>query len=132
MPKHETSSMNVSVAHLLPLFLELMQPQITVGHNLPICENDTLKFSSSSNLSGITYAWIGKKGFVSTDQNPVIINVGPSQSGIYKLTIDLNGCQSSDSVDVFIKPKPQPIANSNSPVCEGFPLNLTSNLIPVV
>ena len=105
------------------------KPVVSLNANSPICETDSLKLFGNSSLTGVIYSWTGPNDYTSSSQNPVIANVVPSQSGYYKLLIDLNGCQTTDSVNVLIKPKPQPITSSNSPVCEGFPLNISSNLI---
>ncbi|GGD51029.1 hypothetical protein GCM10011514_14110 [Emticicia aquatilis] len=105
------------------------KPLVSLNANSPICETDSLKLTGNSSLTGVIYSWNGPNNYTSSLQNPVITNAISSQSGYYKLLIDLNGCKTADSVNVFIKPKPQPIASSNSPVCEGFPLNISANSI---
>jgi gliding motility-associated-like protein len=47
---------------------------------------------------------------------------------MYQVTVtDANGCTNIATTNVVVNPSPIPNAGSNSPVCLGFPLNLTSN-----
>lgn len=83
-----------------------------------------MKLNASANLSGVSYNWTSSNGYTSNIQNPIITNTNSSLSGYYKANINLNGCSDFDSVFVTIKPKPIAKIQSNSPVCEGFPLIL--------
>jgi PKD repeat protein len=73
--------------------------------NSPVCIGDTLRLFTDA-VPGATYSWTGP-GFSSPLQNPVRVNVSASMSGLYSVTIKLNGCSSAPgSVNVVIRPKP--------------------------
>ncbi|MFN3850851.1 MAG: hypothetical protein ACK4NY_15565, partial [Spirosomataceae bacterium] len=66
--------------------------------------------------------------FSSTQQNPVINSASSSNSGVYTLTVtDANGCSATATTEVVVNANPSPMAGSNSPVCAGKAINLTSN-----
>ena len=63
-----------------------------------------------------SYSWTGPSGFSSTNQNPVITNVGLSDEGTYSVMItDVNGCVGSGSTDVVISIAPSITAISVDP-----------------
>jgi len=86
---------------------------------------DTLKLFTNT---GYTYLWLGQNYFYSTLQNPYILNVNPSYSGQYDVIVsDTNNCQAIGSVYITVNPLPVPAIGSNSPVCPGDTLKLTSS-----
>ncbi|MCD6064535.1 MAG: hypothetical protein K0R82_2446, partial [Flavipsychrobacter sp.] len=100
---------------------------VTAWSNSPICEGDTLKLYSSSSTPGVGYSWAGPGSYNSTLQNTERVNTTAAQSGTYILSATLNGCVTKDTAQVTIKPLPAiPVAGSNSPLCEGATLNLTT------
>lgn len=104
-------------------------PSPVVSSNSPVCSGQTLQLTADT-IAGATYSWSGPNGFSSTQQNPTIPNVTVAGSGTYTVIV-FNGCSSAPAtVVVTVNPTPAaPTANSNSPVCEGSTINLTSNLI---
>jgi len=106
-----------------------------VASNSPICSGNTVSLSSSTATSGITYAWSGPGSYNSTDQNPVIVNGNISETGNYTVTVTLTSVHGSCSssaftfVQIFQTPS-APIATTNSPVCEGGLLILSSVASP--
>ena len=103
----------------------------SASNNGPTCEGDYLELFATSTIVGATFFWTGPGGFISTDQNPIIPNVTPSESGSYCVFIKINWCESESScTDVIIKPSPAtPIANYNGPICEGEDLELTTDAV---
>lgn len=105
-------------------------PAIPVaGSNGPICSGNTLNLTATSATGGVTYAWSGPNGFSSSTQNPSINNAAVAASGVYSVTATLNSCTSAaGTVNVTVNPTPAtPTAGSNSPLCSGNTLNLTSS-----
>lgn len=101
-------------------------PVATANSNSPICEGTTLDFTSSG---GTSYSWSGIGGFTSSSQNPSIIASTTAESGTYTVTVtDDNSCASTAQVNVTINATPTVTAGSNSPICSGSTLNLTSTL----
>jgi hypothetical protein len=100
-------------------------PVVTIGSNSPVCAGATLNLTSSG---GSTYAWSGPGGFASSLQNPSITSVTAGAAGTYTVTAtDANGCVNSATTSVVVNPLPVVTTGSNSPVCAGATLNLTSS-----
>ena len=106
-------------------------PVVTATNNTPVCEGDTVKLFAASDSTGITWSWSGPLSFTSTNQNPVIANGIPTQSGVYTLTATKNNCTSdADTTTVTVHPTPAtPVANNNGPLCAGSTLQLTSSTV---
>lgn len=101
-------------------------PQISVTSNSPLCTGGTLRFTTTS-VSGATYSWQGPNGFTSTQQNPVIQQVGNNQAGNYYVMVSIPGCSPITAfTTVVINSTPTATAGSNSPVCTGGFINLTT------
>ncbi len=99
-----------------------------INSSSPVCVGDTLSLSGNSGAAN--YFWTGPNGFQSSQSNPVILNAVLSDSGIYNLYVNVNGCVSDTSlVYVIINPIPNtPNVNSSSPVCEGDTLQLQTSI----
>ncbi|WP_207493383.1 PKD domain-containing protein [Aridibaculum aurantiacum] len=98
--------------------------------NGPVCSGNTLTLEASTTTTGaITYAWTGPNGFINNTQNPSINNVSVAATGTYHVTATLNGCTSAaGSIAVVVNQTPAaPTVTSNSPVCTGNTLNLSSS-----
>ncbi len=76
-----------------------------------------------------TYDWSGPNGFTASIQDPDLINITDGTSGTYSVVVtDFNGCTAETSIAIDIKEGvPQPIIQTNGPVCEGSPLSLSIN-----
>ena len=99
-------------------------PVTTASNTGPYCPGATINLSSTG---GGTYSWIGPNSFTSTNQNPTINSTTSSNGGIYSVTVTLNGCTTTATTNVIINPSLVPQISSNSPVCEGSTLNLSSS-----
>jgi gliding motility-associated-like protein len=107
-----------------------LPPAPVITATSPLCQGNTLSLAASD-ITGATYNWTGPGGFTSAVQNPVINNAAISASGIYSVKATVNACTGpSSSFAVVVNPIPTaPVVSSNSPVCEGANLNLTSSSI---
>ncbi len=65
-------------------------------NNSPICNGQTLRLSAA-NMTNASYHWWGPNNFVSNVQNPVIPNATTANSGMYYLTVMVNGQPSQDT-----------------------------------
>lgn len=91
---------------------------LTAGSNTPVCSKDTVKLTSGSSSTGITYAWTGPNGFTSSLQNPTVDSATMAADGTYKVVMTLNGCKDSTTTVVVMKQTPYNLtASSNTPVC---------------
>jgi len=100
----------------------------TVGSNSPLCAGQTLNLTAST-ITGALYTWIGPAGFSSTAQNPSVPSTTTVNAGVYTLTVTANGCSTGTQVltTVVVNALPTtPIVSSNSPVCVGQMVNLST------
>ena len=105
-------------------------PIINLSSNSPKCSGLRLDINSANTNSptGNLYSWQGPNGLTSANQNISILDPSTLNSGNYTVTItDNNGCSSTASTQVVIFSNPVLIAGSNSPICDGLSLNLTSS-----
>ncbi|MEM4326450.1 MAG: SBBP repeat-containing protein, partial [Candidatus Pacearchaeota archaeon] len=106
--------------------VKFLKPIINAYSNStnPLCEGQTLNLNASS-IGSCSYQWVGPNGFFSMQQNPSIYNVTLSNGGWYYVNIE-EFCNVVDSIFVTINAGPSVVAGSNSPLCEGQALTLTS------
>ena len=96
-----------------------------------ICAGQSILLTGgqSGGTGPYSYAWSGPNTYTSNLQNPSITNAQTTHSGSYSLTVtDVYNCSSTNnpSVSITVNPLPVPSAGSDSPICFGQTLNLTS------
>lgn len=103
----------------------------TAGNNSPLCVGQTLQLTAQT-ITGATYQWTGPAAYVSATKNPTISNVSAIYNGQFSLTVTVNGCTSPVSTtNVSINGANfTPTVGSNSPLCLGSTLNLSTATIP--
>jgi gliding motility-associated-like protein len=102
------------------------QTQLTVKPKLPFNLGPDKQLCSNSDLflngpAGATsYNWWGSTSYTSNAQSLFVPSLGPGNSGIYVLEVDLNGCKTYDSVRVdILSPIIFTLTPSNVTVCRG-------------
>lgn len=102
----------------------------TLSSNTPVCSGNALNLFSNT-VAGGTYSWTGPNSFTSALEDPTIASATTAATGTYSLTITVGGCTSPQSTTaVVVNPTPAaPTVGSNSPICAGQNLNLTSNTV---
>jgi hypothetical protein len=81
----------------------------SVSSNSPVTQGGTISLTAAS-VSGATYQWTGPNGFTSISRTPSIPNATVTNSGIYSVTITVNGCTSAPaSLNVTVNPVVQTI-----------------------
>lgn len=88
-------------------------PTASISANTP-CVGGTLNLSGSG---GFSYSWNGPNGFISISPSPSITNVSLLNGGPYTLMVASGICSNTAVYNVTINPLPNPVLNSNSPVC---------------
>ncbi len=107
----------------LPNFIQsIFSFDFDLSTNAPLCYGDTLKLYCDT-VDNATYYWYGPAGFTSTQQNPVIINPTPSNSGWYYCEVTSYGLTLKDSIWVIVADPPTAHAGEDKLVC---PLGNTS------
>lgn len=94
----------------------------TLGSNSPVCSGSTLSLTATG--SATTYTWTGPGGFTSNFQNPTVPNF--TASGVYTLTTGAALCLTTNTISVTVVPLTTSTLSSNSPICAGATLSLTS------
>ncbi|MCE3227872.1 MAG: hypothetical protein K0S32_2423, partial [Bacteroidetes bacterium] len=97
------------------------------GANTPLCVGQNLNLTSTFTAAA-TYSWAGPNGFTSTLQNPTITGITLAGAGTYSVKGTIAGCTGPNgTIAVVVNTVPAaPAPGSNSPLCEGQNLNLTS------
>jgi gliding motility-associated-like protein len=97
-------------------------PTPAITSNTP-CVGGTLNLNGNG---GASYSWSGPNSFSDPTQNPSISNVSMAANGVYTLIASAGSCTASITASVTVNALPTPTIGSNSPVCDGQVLNLTS------
>jgi len=109
-------------------------PELTASSNSPICQYDSLVFTSNSTTPGVTYLWIADGGlFTNTSQSFVIYDAGVVNDGFYYAIARRGVC--TDTVNVTVSVDSIPILTEigvMSPICAGNTLEFTSAFTPSV
>ncbi|MBM3186611.1 MAG: T9SS type A sorting domain-containing protein, partial [Bacteroidetes bacterium] len=94
-------------------------PQVSLGNDIQICENEApIQVNSTTNSGGLTYLW-------NTGDNTSSIST--SISGVYYVEVtDANGCSDSDSVTITVYELPGANLGNDQSVCSNeLPATLT-------
>ncbi len=97
-----------------------------LGGNAPLCEGSALNLTATGGAG--SYFWNGPNGYTSSAQNPTINPATVANSGNYTAVYIASGCTSAVATyNAVINPTlATPTAGSNSPICVGSSINLTS------
>lgn len=98
-------------------------PTAAANNTGPYCAGTTIQLNSPT--AATSYTWNGPGGFVSNLQNPTILNATPGMTGSYTVLLSFGTCTATANTNVVVNALPIPLANSNSPVCAGTPINFT-------
>ncbi len=89
------------------------------SNNGPVCAGDTLQLSTDA-VPGATYAWTGPNGFTSIAQNPSISGASNLNSGLYSVTVTVNGCTSvGGTTQATVNAKPTAAVSGSTAICPG-------------
>ncbi len=109
--------------------MPILNPTFAAG----ACEGDTLllfaDLPEAPIANAYTYSWSGPNGFVSSLQDPFILNPDASYSGTYTLEVEgFGACMSMGTVEVAVDQLVTPEIESDTPVaCIGDEVLLTAN-----
>jgi hypothetical protein len=101
-------------------------PTPTATSNSPVCVGGTINLSATG---GTSYFWSGPNSFSdNSTATPSISNATMAAAGHYVVKVTgSNGCRDTASTDVIMNISPAAAAASNSPLCSGATLSLTSS-----
>ncbi|GAB3915521.1 hypothetical protein GCM10028826_30750 [Mucilaginibacter boryungensis] len=117
-----------SIAGTTTVIVNTIPGAPTTTSNTPVCEGSTISLSVTS-IPGLTYTWTGPNNFFSNLPNPSIPAASQANAGTYYVTATAGNCTGvPTAVNVVVDATPvNPVASSNSPVCAGDPITLTSS-----
>lgn len=101
--------------------ITVSNPVTNIGIDDTLClgQNRNLSANTSGGFAPYAYQW-------STTETSLTINVSPSASTVYDVTVtDANGCVSSDQINIFVS-NPQVDAGVNDTICYGNQAILTA------
>lgn len=106
----------------LPVLSQLTQPPFCVGEDI------TMQINPYSG-NGVSYQWITPAGLMPTSSQVLNIpDATTNDSGTYSVYVTVNGCDSDTSgiFNLVVNSVPVALAMSNSPVCEGENIQLST------
>ncbi|MCB9081038.1 MAG: gliding motility-associated C-terminal domain-containing protein [Lewinellaceae bacterium] len=110
-------------------------PSLSEATPAPICSESTLTLCTNAYQgTNVVYNWITpSKNIIATTTPCLTINqVQADDGGTYSVFVTIDGCNSRESGELMVSVSPRPAitARSNSPVCEGTPIELRVNAVP--
>ena len=112
----------------LPAFVQSYMTYLYTPSIINACENEDiqLRCTISRDADAASFRWSGPKGFSSTEQNPMLLDLKLSQSGYYKIRVILGSLSFEDSILVHITPAPKSkiVPNGSTELCYGDTLRL--------
>ena len=99
---------------------------VVASGNTPICQGGTLQLNAGQ-MTGTTYSWSGPGGFTNSLRAPSVINITPTQGGVYTLNASVPGCGVvSSTVNIAVGSSLTGLfVSSNAPICLAGTLRLT-------
>jgi len=89
-----------------------------LGPDKLACSNEDMFLNGPSGAT--SYNWWGSTSYTSNTQSLFVPSMNPSNTGIYVLEVDLNGCKTYDSINVrVLSPIVFTLTPSNRTVCKG-------------
>ncbi|MDW8157840.1 MAG: hypothetical protein RML72_03055, partial [Bacteroidia bacterium] len=104
----------------------ISQPRATITTNAPICEGNNLWLRTIPE-AGATYTYYSPTGTLFTGPEVEISQATPELSGTWLLKVEKGPCVAQFTIPIAVQSKPQVRVTSNSPVCEGSLLQLSTS-----
>lgn len=102
-------------------------PTASATNGGPYCAGSDIELFGNSN-SATDFEWYGPNGFYANTQNATNPNSTPADSGIYQLTVSINGCTAIDFTTVTIIIPDTSAITPAGPYCgNDAPVNLQVN-----
>lgn len=96
------------------------QPVADAGEPVEICDGESITLTATGGNQPNQYTW-------SNGQSGQSITVAPFQTTTYTVTVDINGCTSTDEVTVTVFPAPAVDVGPDLEICDGQTITLTAN-----
>jgi gliding motility-associated-like protein len=104
----------------------IANPAATASNNSPICAGAILNLNANT-LTGATYSWSGPLLYSSLLEDPALTPATTNMSGVYTLTVTLNGCSSTATTTATVSAITDPTINPIASLCiNSSPVQLTA------
>lgn len=80
----------------------MLYPLVTLFNNSPVCVQDTIQLSATSDIPGVTFSWTGPENYTGDAAEVMIPNSTKSMSGMYNIKVSNSGCDVSMSTEVKV------------------------------
>jgi PKD repeat protein len=95
------------------------------SNNSPVCVGSTILLFSNG---GASFNWTGPNSFMSTSQNPSILNAQVNHGGVYTVSTTVSGCTFTAATSVSVVPLPViSVTASSTNICVGQSATLTAS-----
>jgi hypothetical protein len=110
---------------LPPLSVIEFPESIQAYSNSPLCAGQNLQAWVTPSVSGANYVWQGPAGLVGTSSTLTLANIQTSQSGVYSVTLEKDGCQRQTTITIeVLQPPAKASIVGRHNLCQGQPLAL--------
>ncbi len=104
----------------------IANPSATASNNSPICAGAILNLNANT-LAGANYSWSGPLLYSSLLEDPTLTAATTNMSGVYTLTVTLNGCSSTATTTATVSAIIDPTINPIGSLCiNSSPVQLTA------
>jgi beta-lactamase superfamily II metal-dependent hydrolase len=100
-----TDTFNGSITGTANLTVGCQSLSVTATNNGPICQGGTLQLDVTD-VPGAVYSWTGPNGFTSAVRNPSIAGAAAAATGMYSVTITIDGCIYNASTNATVNAMP--------------------------
>lgn len=119
-----TDANNCSTTDSIELTISMPNVNVQPDNDSIVCPGESVNFTASS--GGTTYSWSGPQGHITSNQNFVLTNAAPANSGWYFITVtDSNNCTATDSTYLSVEPKAECLKIPDLVTPDGDNLNDT-------
>jgi uncharacterized protein YjdB len=101
-------------------------PLAQINGNNNICATTSLLFNATDAGAGASYDWYGPYGFILNGTTLNINNVSSNSAGPYQLAVTINGCTSTVTTTLNVKPLPVAVINGVNNICEAASTTLSA------
>src|SRR5205823_3454444 len=129
-----TDTFNGSITGTANVSVGCTSLSVTATNTGPICQGGTLQLDVTD-VPGAVYSWTGPNGFTSAVRNPFIAGATAAATGMYSVTITVDGCIYNASTNATVNAMPTTptiTADTNGSgtqdqACPEQPLTLQAN-----
>ena len=127
------STANFSATDSVTIYVN-QNPMISISSDQTICNGATPNDLLTTNIQGATYSWSPTTNLNSPNSFQTSFTSALLDTVTYSVTVNLNGCLSTESVNINVNPIPTAVLSAiPNPACLGDDIQILANTsIPVL